>query len=380
MQLPPFHLERFFAEHEFTARYLLCASDAETLSVAELLAFEPGAEARLLGLGLGYTEASGGRGLREAIAATTNSLTPEGVLVHSGAGEAIFTFMHAALAPGDHAVVHAPGYQSLAEVARAVGAAVSGWRGDPARGWALDLDNLRGLLRPNTRLVVINTPHNPTGWLADLPFLKGLAALAEERGFRIFADEVYRGLEYDSSTRLPLMADLSPRATSLGVLSKSYGLAGLRIGWLTAHDPGLLARASAIKDYTTICNSGPSEFLATLALHHHEALAARVRGIVLHNLTLLEPFFSRWSGLFGWQRPTAGPIAFPTFHGEDVDAFCKALVAGSGVLLLPGTLYGEGDRAIRFGFGRANLPEALAALEGWLERNAPVTRPRTVLS
>jgi aspartate/methionine/tyrosine aminotransferase len=246
---------------------------------------------------------------------------------------------------------------------------VSAWRGDPARGWALDLDDLRAALRPNTRVVVINTPHNPTGWLADLPFLEGLVALAEVHGFHIFADEVYRGLEYDPSTRLPLMVDLSERATSLGVLSKSYGLAGLRIGWLASHDRNLLARAGALKDYTTICNSGPSEFLATVALHHHETIAARVRGIVLRNLDLLDPFFKRWSSLFDWARPVAGPIAFPAFLGGDVDAFCRAAVADAGVLLLPGSLYGEGDAAIRFGFGRTTLPEGLAALEAWLERS-----------
>jgi aspartate/methionine/tyrosine aminotransferase len=369
MQLPPFRLERFFAEHEFTAPYLLCASDAETLRIDELLALEPGARERFLALGLGYTEATGGRALREAIAATSDRLEPEGVLVHTGAGEAIFTFMHAALAPGDHAVVHAPGYQSLAEVARAAGAEVSGWRGDPARGWALDLADLRRLLRPNTRLVVVNTPHNPTGWLADLPFLQELAEMADAHGFRIFADEVYRGLEYDPSSRLPLMVDRSERATSLGVLSKSSGLAGLRIGWLASHDRELLARASAIKDYTTICNSGPSEFLATIAVRQQEAITARVRAIVLRNLDLLDPFFARWSGLFRWQRPLAGPIAFPAFLAGDVDAFCREAVAGCGVLLLPGTLYGEGDQAVRVGFGRDNLPEALAALEGWLERS-----------
>jgi aspartate/methionine/tyrosine aminotransferase len=367
MQLPPFRLERYFAEHEFTAPYLLCASDCESMSLAELLAFEPDAEARWRALWLGYTEASGGRELREAIAGLYTGVSPDEVLVHTGAGEAIFTFMHAALNPGDHVVVHDPGYQSLAEVARAAGAEVTPWRADPHAGWALNLDDLRSLLQPNTRLVVVNVPHNPTGFLADEAFMRGLAALAEARDFRIFSDEVYRGLEHNPADRLPAMVDLTPRATSLGVLSKTYGLAGLRIGWLASHDRALLDAASSLKDYTTICNSAPSEFLAAIALRHHDAIAERNRGLVLQNLGLLDAFFAKHRGAFTWQRPKAGPIAFPTYLGGDVTAFCQRVVERCGVLLLPGTLYGSGERAFRVGFGRANMPQALAQLDVFMQ-------------
>ena len=373
MKLPPFRLERYFAKYEFTAPYMMCASDCESISTAELLAFEPDAEARLLGLGLGYTEANGGRELREAITGLYETVTVDEVLAHTGAGEAIFTYMNAALQPGDHAVVHAPGYQSLAEVARAAGAEVTAWRGDPANGWALDLDELEGSLTPSTRLVVINVPHNPTGFLPGRAFMERLAAMAETHDFRIFSDEVYRGLEHDPADRLPAMVDLTPRATSLGVLSKTYGLAGLRIGWLASKDAALLAEAAALKDYTTICNSAPSEFLAAIALRHHERLADRNRAIVLRNLGLLDAFFARHADRFAWTRPKAGPIAYPGFLAGDVEAFCHDLVSSEGVLLLPGTLYGDGDAALRIGFGRANLPESLPHLEAFLEARTDVT-------
>ena len=373
MKLPPFRLERYFAKYEFTAPYMMCASDCESISTAELLAFEPDAEARLLGLGLGYTEANGGRELREAITGLYETVTVDEVLAHTGAGEAIFTYMNAALQPGDHAVVHAPGYQSLAEVARAAGAEVTAWRGDPANGWALDLDELEGSLTPSTRLVVINVPHNPTGFLPDRAFMERLANMAEEHDFRIFSDEVYRGLEHDPADRLPAMVDLTPRATSLGVLSKTYGLAGLRIGWLASKDTQLLAEAASLKDYTTICNSAPSEFLAAIALRNHEHLANRNRDIVLRNLDLLDAFFERHDDRFAWRRPKAGPIAYPGFLAGDVEAFCRDLVESKGVLLLPGTLYGNGDAAFRVGFGRANLPEVLPQLEAFLNEHASVT-------
>jgi aspartate/methionine/tyrosine aminotransferase len=374
MKLPPFALERYFEEHEFSAPYMMCASDCETLSVAELLAMEPNAEAALQELPLHYTEARGGAALREAVAALYTTLSPDQTLVHSGAGEAIFTFMQVALAVGDHAVVHAPGYQSLAEVARAAGAEVSSWRGDPERDFALDLGELERLLRPNTKLIVVNFPHNPTGYLPDAAFVGELVRMAEARAIRIFSDEVYRGLEHDPTSRLPALADLTPFATSLGVLSKSYGLAGLRIGWLASHDRELLDRASALKDYLTICNSAPSEFLAAVALRHHERIAQRNRALVLRNLDLLDAFFARQGDRFRWRRPNAGPIAFPRYQPRDgadnVDTFCSRVLASSGVLLLPGTLYGEGHQHVRVGFGRANLPAALGQLEAALAAGA----------
>jgi aspartate/methionine/tyrosine aminotransferase len=367
MSLRPFGLERYFARHEFTARHLLCASDCESLSIAELLALEEGVAERFLALGLGYTESLGHPALRDAVAGLYHSLGPADVLVHAGAEEAIFNFMHVALAPGDHAVVHTPCYQSLAEVARARGARVDAWEADPRQGWELHLEDLTRRLTPHTKVVVVNFPHNPTGFLPSTGFLRELADLAERRGFMVFADEVYRGLEQDPARRLPAFADLHAPSVSLGVMSKTYGLAGLRIGWIATRNARLLQRMAAFKDYTTICCSAPSEFLATLALRHGEKLAARNREIIRGNLRLLEDFFARRSDWFDWQPPAAGPIAFPLLRRGKVARFCRNLVRQAGVLLLPGTLFAPGSNRFRIGFGRRSLPQALAALDAYLE-------------
>ena len=154
-----------------------------------------------------------------------------------------------------------------------------------------------------------------------------------------------------------------PHAISLGVTSKTYGLAGLRIGWIATHNAEVYGRMAALKDYTTICNSAPSEFLAELALRHREQLAARNLDIITNNLALLDAFFTRHADRFAWQPPEAGPIAFPRLIGEDVEAFCDALVREASVLLLPGTMYGHPGNHFRIGFGRQNLPQALARLE-----------------
>ncbi len=373
MKPEPFRLERYFAEYEFTTPWLMCSSDCESMTVGELLGFEPGAEERLSSLWLGYTESAGDPELRDEIAGLYDRISRDGILVHSGAEEAIFNFMNVALDPGDHVVVHSPYYQSLGAVASALGAEVAEWRGDRNRAWSLDLDALERSLTGRTRLVVINLPHNPTGWLPDAGFLQDLSALSERHGFMVFSDEVYRGLEHDPAERLPAMADLNERAVSLGVMSKTYGLPGLRIGWIATNNARLLERMAAFKDYTTICNSAPSELLAALALRHRDSIVERNLGIARRNLDLLDAFFERRAERFLWQRPPAGPIAFPTLLQGEVDSFCRALVRDAGLLLLPGTLYGKGYNEFRIGFGRRNLPECLEILERFLE-SSPLFR------
>ena len=368
MKPTPFRLERYFAEHEFSTPYLLCCSDCESIPIKDLLAMEPGAQERFLAVRLGYTESLGSPDLRRAIASLYTQASPADILVHAGAEEAIFNCMHATLEPGDRVIVHAPYYQSLGEVARSIGAEVIEWQGSPGRAWAPDLDFLRSALTDRTRMVVVNFPHNPTGFLPDSGFLAELSQLSDRHGFIVFSDEVYRGLELDPAERLPAMADINERAVSLGVMSKVYGLAGLRIGWICTRNEHLFREMAAFKDYTTICNSAPSEFLATLALGHGDALIARNMAIIRANLTLLEAFFAAHTDLFEWQAPKAGPIAFPRYLGPSVERFCRDLVVQAGVLLLPGTLYQEDLDCFRIGFGRLNMPTCLEKLEEFLNR------------
>lgn len=367
MKLNPFRLERYFSNYEFSAPYLLCASDCESMELGALLALEPGAHERFSSLWLGYTESLGGSELRQAITTLYEHMTAEQILVHTGAEEAIFNFMNVALSSGDHIIVHAPYYQSLGEVARGLGAGVSDWQGDPKRAWELDIELLKKTLTDRTKVVVVNFPHNPTGFLPTSAFVHELSELSERHGFIIFSDEVYRGLELDGIDRLPAFGDINDRAVSLGVMSKTYGLAGLRIGWIATHNDLLLQKLAAFKDYTTICNGAPSEFLAALALRHAETIVERNLNIIRGNLNRLDRFFDAHAERFAWHRPKAGSIAFPTLLREGVDEFCADLIKKVGVLLLPGTLYGTGLNSFRIGFGRKNLPESLDKLEAYIQ-------------
>ncbi len=291
----------------------------------------------------------------------------------AAAEEGIFLVYHALVAPGEHVVVEAPCYGSALELARSTGAEVEVWQRRYEDGWAYDLDALERIVRPDTRLIYVNTPHNPTGTQMTRGELDRVVAIAAGCSAVLLSDEVYRGVEHDPLDRLPGACDVYEHAISLGTVSKAYGLPGLRIGWLAGRDAALLARIRDLKLYTSICSSAPSELLVALALRHGERLIARNRALLLENLALLDGFFARNAERFEWVRPTAAPIGFARMAGElDVTAWCERTAEQAGVLLLPGSVYGE-PRHVRFGFGRANMSLALERLEGHLERSGAAT-------
>jgi aspartate/methionine/tyrosine aminotransferase len=370
VRIADFALERFFARWEFAVEYLLCASDVEGWPMADLLALADDETREMWdGLKLGYTESTGHPLLRAEIAALYEHVEPDDVLVFAGAEEAIFCLTTALFEPGDHAVVTWPAYQSLYEVAGAAGAEVTLHDLREADGWSLDVDRLIAALRPETRLVVVNAPHNPTGMLPIPAEWARLADALSDRGIRLLADEVYRYLEIDDAETLTAGADLFPSAVSLGVMSKSFALAGLRIGWLATRDRELLDRCARMKDYTTICSSAPSEVLALIGLRARDRVLARSRRIVADNLAVLDDLFRRRADRFSWIRPRGGSIGFPRLLGdESIDAFAARLVEAEGVLLLPGSQFEHPGNHFRIGFGRENLPAAVERLEAFLDR------------
>lgn len=372
MRIKDFKLERFFAKYEFSTPYLLSSSDCESFTVAELLALEENAEEQFKNLWLGYTEAQGNPELRAEISKLYDNIKPEEILVFSGAEEGIFVFMNVLLEPGDHIIVQCPAYQSLYAVAEAIGCRVTAWEMKPENGWKPDMGLLKKSINENknTKAIILNSPHNPTGFQFSGEEFEAVMEIAKVNGLYVFSDEVYRFLEYEPGGRLPAAADIYEKGLSLSVMSKTFGLPGLRIGWIAAKDRKLLQRLAAFKDFTTICNSAPSEFLSTLALRHRKVLIERNLKIIRKNLGLLDAFFEKHAGIFKWVRPEAGPIAFPELRPEiDAEEFCINLAEKNGVLLLPGTVYDIEGRHFRIGFGRKNMPEALKEFEKYIEEN-----------
>jgi aspartate/methionine/tyrosine aminotransferase len=291
--------------------------------------------------------------------------------------EGIFLTMHALLEPGDEVVVLTPCYDSLANVAEYLGCRVRRWSlveneepADGMGGWHLDPGALERLVTARTKLVIANFPHNPTGYLPAEDEWRHIIEIVEGVSAWLFSDEMYRGLEYDAAARLPSGCDIYGRAITLSGLSKTYGLPGLRAGWLALQDESLRERILGWKDYTTICSSAPSEALTEIALRAGVQLAERSLGIIGNNLALADPFFARWRGIFRWNRPQAGSVALVGLQGESAHEFNDRLVAESGVLLLPSTGLGFGDGHVRFGFGRLSFAEGLEQLDRYLEREA----------
>ncbi|MDZ4719849.1 MAG: aminotransferase class I/II-fold pyridoxal phosphate-dependent enzyme [Roseiflexaceae bacterium] len=370
-----FALEVYFSKWEFTAKYNLAGSDAENMTLYELLALASATDrAAFEHVGLGYTETFGAPALRAAIASTYESVRPEHILCFAGAEEAIYVAMHVLLEPSDHAIVVTPNYQAAETVPLSI-CAVTGVPLDIERNWDLDVDQLRAAIRPNTKLISINFPNNPTGRIIPHTTLAAIIDMCRERGIWLFSDEVYRLIERDIALRLPQAVDQYERAISLNVMSKAYGLPGLRIGWLACKDRELLVRFERYKHYLSICNSAPSEVLARIALQARDQILAKNRAIVRSNIAEFNTFFAEFSHLFDWRIPDGGCVGFIRYTGADgVEAFTKRLVEQAGVLFLPSTIFHSElnpvpANCLRVGYGRSHVPEGIAVLRDWMRRN-----------
>ncbi|MGH3401020.1 MAG: aminotransferase class I/II-fold pyridoxal phosphate-dependent enzyme [Streptosporangiaceae bacterium] len=322
-------------------------------------------------LSLGYTTTYGDPALREAISQTYEQVGPDDVLTFAGAEEAVYLAMNVLLEVDDHAVVVTPNYQSAETVPLAL-CKVTGIALDPDNDWALDIDRVKAAIRPNTKIVSVCFPNNPTGKVISAADFSELARMCDDQGIYLFSDEVHRGLERDQARTLPQAADLSARALSLNVTSKALGLPGLRIGWIACRERALLTRLERAKHYTTICSSAPSEALARVALKARTTILDRNRALLARNVPMFDAFFAEFPDLFEWRLPDGGCVAFPRYLGpEGVEEFCTRLVQEAGVLLLPASIFWSELTPIptdrfRIGIGRADPEEGLAAIGNWI--------------
>lgn len=369
-----FALEVHFSRWEFNARHHMTASDMESMTLGELTQMAgPAAREQLDSLWLGYTETWGAPDLREAIAATYDGLSASNILCFAGAEEGIYAAMRVMLTPDDHAIVSVPNYQAAETVPLGL-CAVTGVPLLEDENWRLDLDAVRAAIRPNTKLISVNLPNNPTGALMPQDDFAELVEICRAHDLYLFSDEVYRLLERDESKRLPQAAEIYEKGISLNVMSKAYGLPGLRIGWIASPDTALLLKFERYKHYLSICNSAPSERLAVMALSVSDRILERNRALIAENLEKVDAFFADHADLFDWTRPDGGCVAYPRYRGADgVEAFCRDLVEEQGVLLLPASVYHSElmdapAGRFRIGFGRRGIDAGLTAMRAFLER------------
>ncbi len=371
MKIPPFSIEQFFALYEFNTPHILCVSDCESMSVGEILEMSGHSMDAFADLRLGYTESQGGVEMRTAVADLYPDIAPEHVVSLAAPEEGIYLAMRALLEPDDHVVVLTPAYDSLLNLAETISGNVTRWEIQPTDGkWEIDLAQLEAVVTSQTKLIIVNFPHNPTGFLPALAEFDKILNIAAENGSWLFCDEMYRGLEREEADRLPSAAGRYGRSIILSGLSKVHGLPGLRSGWLIIEDETLREEVMNWKYYTSICPPAPSEFLATAVLHHHHKFVHRNRAIIRQNLAIADAFFARWPSLFTWRPPQAGSVALVGLHKPSATRYCHQLVADAGVLLLPSSCLGYGDSHIRMGFGRKNFEQDLGQYERYLSKRA----------
>lgn len=370
MSINIFKLEDYLTKYEFTAPYLLCCSDAESFGMQEILEIASPAERGLWdNLRLSYTEVKGLPVLREQIVESLYpTLHPDDISCFSGAEEGIFCALHTLCELGDHIIVLTPCYQSLLEIPKLKGADVKELSLRKENDWRIDVEEIKGAIKPNTKGIVINFPHNPTGQVITSQELNALVALCEAHDLWLFSDEVYRLLGNPQEGWAPPAATLYPKALSLGVMSKAFGMAGLRVGWIACQDQGLLKKIECMRHYTSICNSAPSEIISLIALKNKDRILTRNNHIVADNLKLVDKFMEDYKNLFEWVRPQGGCIGFVKYNAqESIESFSERLVKEKGVLLMPAPIYDYPHNYFRIGFGRKNMPIVLDKFKEFLE-------------
>jgi len=357
MRFERFALERWMTTYEMHVEYDIAESGICPLRVRDLLDWEPPEEreaalTRLLEMPLGYSEATGTLELRSMLARTYANCGPENILVTTGAIEANFLLFNVLLEPGDHVVAPYPAYQQLYSVPRGLGCDVSLWRIEPETGFRYDVDDLERLLRPETRLIVINSPHNPTGALLAEDDLERVYGLAESVGARVMSDEAYRWLAIPGGEPLAApMYDRGPAGISVGTLSKPFGLPGLRLGWMAA-PAEITAECWALRDYVTLSPGKLSDALAILALKHRDRVLERNAAIITANLARASEWVAEREGLLSWQPPRAGLLALLHYNLDmpSLDVANK-LAEEYSVMLAPGSAFGF-EHHLRIGIGQ----------------------------
>lgn len=345
--------------YETTAKYNIAETCCASLSVNELRGISDSKQSDIVDLStpLTYGEIRGSEKLRSNLARLYSSksgspLPQDNILIQPGAIAANFLIMYSMIGPGDHVICHYPTYQQLYDVPKSLGAEVSLWKATPEKEWQPDFEELKELVKPNTKLIIINNPNNPSGAALKKSLLQNIIELAEKTSITILSDEVYRPLFHGISpisNEFPgsILSMGYENTISTGSLSKAYSLAGIRVGWIASRSRAIIEKCAEARDYTAISVGVIDQQIAAFALHQDtiHTLLGRNIGLAKTNLELLERFVIKHDEYCSWVKPVAGTTAFIKFErdGSPIDAveFCKTLQEKTGVMLLPGTCFGE---------------------------------------
>lgn len=363
-----FELERWQSTWENRVAYNLSESGVHPLSIAELLELAGGELQDLAGLRMVYNQSDGTEALRQAIASLYDGATPDQICVTVGSSEANFIACWTLISPGDRVVVLTPTYMQTFGLAQNFGARVVPLPLRPEHGWEPDADDIARIITPDTRLVVVTNPNNPTGQILSDRSRTAILDAVRAAGAWLLADEVYQGAERDGNLT-PSFWGSHDRLLVVGGLSKAYGLPGLRIGWIVG-PPDFKDAVIRRHDYTVIGPTPASDYLARLALGVRDQILARTRRILNANWPMLERWLDGFDGLFDWTEPACGAICLARYR-PDLSALdlVEEIRRRQDILLVPGDHFGL-PQHIRFGYGneREELERALQALRVGIEQ------------
>lgn len=349
MRLKPFLLDDWLDQYEHNVEFDLAASTGPTWTVRDVLALaDEETRARFVDHKLVYSRVAGADGLREAIA-EMQRVPVEAVQVVTGAAEALLAVMWTAAEPGANVILPKPGFATFSAIPESLGIETRFYEVRRENGFRIDVDEIKRLADAKTKMILVNSPHHPTGATIGDEEMESLHEFAAGRGIQLVCDEVYHpiyhGREVKSAARLP-------HATVIGDLSKAFSLPGVRTGWIVEHDAERRKRYWTARAYFTVTNSTTGEILSEIAIRRRDVVLGRTQEVASGNLKLLEGFMAGHREVLGWIPPRGGMTAFPWLvSGEDARPFCRA-AAERGILLAPGDCF-DAPAHFRLGFAAA---------------------------
>lgn len=363
MDMSKFLVDAYFTEYESKAKYMMGSSDPESLPLKEAVtdlseyADEP----------LGYALGNGYLPLREKLSALYETVTPDQIAMMNGGEETIYVTMRALLKPGDEIVVQMPSYQSLSVIAKEIGCSIIEYRPGFEQNWAFNLEMLKAKITPQTRLLILNYPHNPTGACLTDSEMSAIVNLCRAHNLYLIADEVYRFLRMDENCSDASFADLYENAVALGSFSKTFAAPGLRLGWVATKSPELMHKLLAYRHFTSTCSNLPCQWIASELLNRKGEIMQRNNAIVRRNAALLKAFVQQHADLFAYVPPKGATMAYvKLLDGQSAMDFCMEILEHTGVLIVPSSVLESSDEYLRVGLCRESFPKCVRLVNEYL--------------
>ena len=369
MRFKPFLLDAWLDQYEHNIEFNLGASTGPPWTVSDILGLsDDQTRHRFLNHNLVYSRPAGADSLRRAIA-EMQEVPEEAIHVVTGASEALLVLMWLAAEPGANVIIPLPGFTTFSALPESLGAETRFYRVRHENGFRIDPDEIRRLADSKTKLILVNSPHNPTGSTIDDAGMESLHDFAAERRIQLVSDEVYHPVYHGKQTK---SAARLPNATVISDLSKAFSLAGVRTGWIIEHNAQRRQQYWSARAYFSISNTTTGEILSEIAIRNRDIVLGKAQETATRNLKLLDRFMAEHRDVLGWIPPQGGMTAFPWLvSGEDARPFCKG-AAARGILLAPGDCF-DSPSHFRLGFAAAgdNFPQALDRLGTFVKSWSP---------